>query len=338
MVPLTLFHSRSFSGANLLTLFLYSALGIFFFLFPMNLIQVQGYSTTATGAAALPVILLMFSLSRWSGGLVTRYGPRAPLVIGPLIAAAGFVLFAMPGVGASYWNSFFPAFVVLGLGMAISVAPLTTVVMSSVDQNRTGVASGVNNAVARVAGVLAIAILGTVVVRLFSYSLNRSLTNALLPPAMLRYVQSNEVKLAGMDLPSRLDAHTTVLIRAAISHAFVFGFRVVMLACAGLSLASAAVASLIIPAKTQSVQKAQGAEQLHHGIRASPQESQALHVKRVFQRIGATEGIAGPPCRDSMLPISSGWRSRWRLLWGLGFTWLRKTLRCGILPKSSRNV
>src|ERR1035438_3034464 len=250
MVPLTLFASRSFSGANLLTLFLYAALGIFFFLFPMNLIQVQGYSTPATGAAALPLILLMFFLSRWSGGLVTRYGPRAPLVTGPLIAATGFVLFAVPGVGAGYWKAFFPAFVVLGFGMAISVAPLTTVVMSSVDQDRAGTASGTNNAVARVASVLAVAILGIVMVKLFSSSLNRSLAGGLLPPGILQYVQSNEIKLAGLDLPSGVDADTTALIRVSISHAFVFGFRTVMLICAGLSLASAAVASLMIPVKT----------------------------------------------------------------------------------------
>jgi EmrB/QacA subfamily drug resistance transporter len=250
MVPLMLFDSRSFSGANLITLFLYAAFGTFFFLFPMNLIQVQGYSTTATGAAALPLILLMFFLSRWSGGLVTRYGPRAPLVIGPLIAATGFALFAVLSVGANYWKAFFPAFVVLGLGMAISVAPLTTVVMSSVDQNRAGTASGINNAVARVAGVLAVAILGIVMVKLFSSNLNRSLTGGLLPPGILHYVRSNEIKLAGLDLPSGLDSATTALIRASISHAFVFGFRTIMLICAGLSLASAAVASVMIPAKT----------------------------------------------------------------------------------------
>jgi EmrB/QacA subfamily drug resistance transporter len=251
MVPLKLFESRSFRGANLLTLFLYAALGMFFFLFPMNLIQVQGYSTTATGAAALPLILLMFLLSRWSGGLVTRYGPRAPLVTGPLIAATGFVLFAVPGVGADYWRAFFPAFIVLGLGMAISVAPLTTVVMSSVDRDRAGTASGINNAVARVAGVLAVAILGTAMVKLFSSSLNRSLTGRRLPPGILQYVRSNEIKLAGLDVPSGLDADTTALIRASISHAFVFGFRTIMLICAGLSVASAAVASLMIPSKTQ---------------------------------------------------------------------------------------
>jgi EmrB/QacA subfamily drug resistance transporter len=246
MVPLTFFVSRSFSGANLLTLFLYAALGIFFFLFPMNLIQVQGYSTTATGAAALPLILLMFFLSRWSGGLVTRYGPQPPLVIGPLVATAGFVLFAVPGAEANYWKSFFPAFIVLGFGMAVSVAPLTTVVMSSVDQDRGGTASGINNAVARVAGVLAIAILGIVMVKSFSSSLNRSLTGGLLPPGVLHYLHANEIKLAGLDLPSGLDADKTVLVRLSISHAFVFGFRIVMLICAGLSLASAAVASLMI--------------------------------------------------------------------------------------------
>ena len=88
MVPLKLFRSRTFSGANLLTLFLYSALGIFFFVFPMNLIQVQHYSATAAGAAALPLILLMFVLSRWPGGLVTRYGPKLPLIVGRETARA----------------------------------------------------------------------------------------------------------------------------------------------------------------------------------------------------------------------------------------------------------
>ena len=249
MVPLALFASRSFSGANLLTLFLYAALGTFFFLFPMNLIQVQGYSTTATGAAALPLILLTFSLSRWSGGLVTRYGPRTPLVVGPLIAAAGFILFAVPGVGAGYWKVFFPAFIVLGLGVAISVAPLTTVVMNSVDQDRAGAASGINNAVARVAGVLAIAIFGILMVKLFSSSLNQSLAGRPLAPGTFQYIRANEIKLAGLDLPSNIDADTRALIRMSLSRAFVFGFRAVMLICAGLSLASAAIALVMIPAK-----------------------------------------------------------------------------------------
>jgi EmrB/QacA subfamily drug resistance transporter len=247
MLSLTLFESRSYSGANLLTLFLYAAIGIFFFLFPLNLIQVQGYSATATGAAVLPVILLMFFLSRWSGGLVARYGPRGPLIIGPLIAALGFVLFAASSVGDSYWKAFFPAVVVLGFGMAVTVAPLTTVVMNSVDQDRVGAASGINNAVARVAGVLAIAVLGIVMVKAFGSRLNNGPAHFLLPPAILQELQADEVQLAGLQVPAGLDPSTKTAIKESIGEAFVFGFRIVMLICAGLCVASAAVAWLMIP-------------------------------------------------------------------------------------------
>lgn len=246
MVPLTLFESRTFSGANLLTLFLYAAIGIFFFLFPLNLIQVQGYSATAAGAAVLPLILLMFLLSRWAGGLVARYGPRGPLTSGPLITVVGFILFALPSVGNSYWTSFFPALIVLGFGMAVTVAPLTTVVMNSVDQDRVGTASGINNAVARVAGVLAIAVLGIVMVKAFSSHLNHSLDQLSLPPGMLQKLQSDEIKLASLSAPAALDPNTRTTIRGMIGDAFVFGFRIVMLICAGLSATSAVVAWLMI--------------------------------------------------------------------------------------------
>src|SRR6202140_118658 len=247
MLPLVLFQSRSFSGANLLTLFLYSAIGIFFFLFPLNLIQVQGYSSTAAGGAVLPLILLMFVLSRWSGGLVARYGPRGPLIIGPVIAALGFGLFAVPSVGGSYWKAFFPAMVVLGFGMAVTVAPLTTSVMNSVNENRVGAASGINNAVARVAGVLAIAVFGIVMVKAFGFWLNHSLAHFSLPPEVLEEIRAEATKLAGLQVPTGLDPSTKASITQSIGEAFVFAYRIVMLICAGLALASAAVAWRMIP-------------------------------------------------------------------------------------------
>ena len=246
VVPLTLFRSLDFSGANLLTFLLYAALGIFFFLFPLNLIQVQRYSATATGAAALPLILLMFLLSRWSGGLMDRYGARRPLIVGPAIAAAGFLLFVIPSVGGTYWRTFFPGFVVLGLGMAVSVAPLTTVVMGAVDQNRAGTASGINNAVARVASLLAIATLGIVMFSAFRARLDRSLAHLAITADAMRFLQANEIRLAAMPIPAGIDPAIATAVQASIDRAFVFGFRVVMLICAFLSVASAAVAWWLI--------------------------------------------------------------------------------------------
>jgi EmrB/QacA subfamily drug resistance transporter len=249
MLPLALFRSRNFSGANLLTLFLYTALGGGMFFFPLNLIQVQEYSATAAGAAWLPFILILFLLSRWSGGLVKRYGAKAPLVAGPAITALGYGLFMMPGVGGSYWTTFFPAMVVLGLGMAVSIAPLTTTVMNAVPESRAGVASGVNNAVSRIAGLLGIAVLGIVIVHSFNRAIDRRLAPMDLSPEAHRAIDAQRVKLAGAELPSSIDDQMRRALKHAIDDSFVFGFRRVMLVSFCLALLSAFVAFTVITNK-----------------------------------------------------------------------------------------
>ncbi|HYW74763.1 MAG TPA: MFS transporter [Pyrinomonadaceae bacterium] len=249
MMPLSLFRSRNFTGANLLTLFLYAALAGTLFFMPLNLIQVQQYSPTAAGAAVLPFILIMFGLSRWSGGLVKRYGSRLPLVVGPVIAGAGFALFIRPGVHSNYWTTFFPAIVVLGLGMAVSVAPLTTTVMNSVRESRAGIASGINNAVSRIAGLLAIAVLGLIMFHAFTTRLNRRLEQMNIDPAVRQAVYDQRMKLAAAELPANVDEQTKTAVTQAIDQCFVSGFRLVMIAGAALALASSLVAVLLIRAR-----------------------------------------------------------------------------------------
>ncbi len=246
MLPLALFRSKTFTGANLLTFLLYGALGGTLFFLPLNLIQVQHYSATAAGAALFPFILIIFLLSRWAGGLVEKYGPRIPLVTGPLITAVGFVLFAIPGVGGSYWQTFFPAIVILGIGMAVSVAPLTTAVMNSIAQNRAGIASGVNNAVARAAGLLAIAVLGIVMVRVFDRTLDQQLANTPISPAAEQSLQAQATRLAAIALPENLDATTRPAIRAAIDQSFIRGFRIIMAIGATLAVVGAVISFVLI--------------------------------------------------------------------------------------------
>jgi hypothetical protein len=163
------------------------------------------------------------------------------------VVALGFVLLAVPAIGASYWLTFFPGVIVLGFGMAVTVAPLTTVVMNSVDQDRVGTASGINNAVARVASVVAIAVLGIVMVKAFSFRLNNGLAHLALPASVTHELQSNVTKLAGLQVPDGLDSNTNAAIKQLIGAAFISGFRMLTLMSAVLALAGAAVAWLMSP-------------------------------------------------------------------------------------------
>jgi len=249
MMPLTLFSSRNFAGANLLTLFLYAALSGTLFFLPLHLIQVQKYSATAAGAAILPFILIMSGLSRWSGGLVKRYGSRLPLVSGPIVAGIGFALFVRMGVNGSYWTSVLPAITVLGLGMAISVAPLTTTVMNSVRESRAGIASGINNAVSRTAGLLAIAVLGLVMFHAFNSCLDQRLDETGASPKVRQALDNQRAKLAAIELPANIDEQTSTAIRQAINECFMTGYRRVMFGGAVLAFCSSFVAWLVIRAR-----------------------------------------------------------------------------------------
>ena len=245
MVPLSLFRSRTFAGANLLTLLLYAALGGALFFVPFNLIQVQRYSPAAAGAALLPLVLLISTMSRRAGALAARFGPRPFLFAGPLGAAAGFLLLALPTTGGAYWTTFFPGIAVLGLGMGVTVAPLTAAVMGAVDPRHAGVASGINNAVARAAGLLAIAGLGVLLLARFNQALDAALAPLTFPPAVAATIDAQRGRLAEASFSSLAPS-----VRAPLGEmfrlAYVAAFRALMVACAALAALGALAAGWLI--------------------------------------------------------------------------------------------
>lgn len=257
MVNLDLFKSRTFAGTNIMTLFLYAALAGAVFFIPLNLVQVQGYSQSVAGFALLPFALILTVMSRWAGGLVDRYGPRLPLTIGPTIVGLGFAGFALIGLTAgpaSYWTSFFPCAILLGIGMGMTVAPLTTAVMGSVSSRQAGVASGVNNAVARTAGVLAIAILGAIALTFFKQSLEARTDDLALSSESRQWLEQEAVELAAAQVPPDLPTQTTAAVQGAIRWAFIDTFRVVCLIAAVWAWLSAVLAALTVEKRMVAVE------------------------------------------------------------------------------------
>jgi EmrB/QacA subfamily drug resistance transporter len=255
MMPLALFRSRMFAGVNALTLLLYAGLGGAFFFLPFLLIQVHDFSATLAGAAFLPFTVIMAALSRWSGGLIDRFGARLPLIAGPTIAAAGFLLLSMPNAASSYVALLAPM-IVLGLGMAVTVAPLTTSVINAVPERQAGVASGINNAVASLASLLAVAILGAVALDAHNRALDRQLASRALSAEVRQAVSQARGKFAAevtLQGPERQSAET--IVRQSLGDSI----RIALWIAAVLALFAALTAAFTIPPHKAEVLKAKPA-------------------------------------------------------------------------------
>jgi EmrB/QacA subfamily drug resistance transporter len=248
LLPLKLFRSRTFCGANLLTLCLYTGFNGMFLFLPLNLIQIQGYSASLAGLSQIPVMLLLVLVSPGAGGLADRYGPRPLLIAGPLIAGIGFACFAIPGVTigpGDYWKTFLPALVLLGLGMGLTIAPLSSAVVASVDVARSGLASGINSTAARLAGVLAVGVLGPIGIMTFRASLESQLVELSLPESVQTLLTDEAVNLGHLRIPQELDAGNAGFSRKAVSLSFVNSFRLISFLAAALSWLGAALAAVL---------------------------------------------------------------------------------------------
>lgn len=252
MMPLSLFRSRNFAGANLITIFLYFALSGVFFLLPFNLIQVQNYSPTAAGAAFLPFSIIIGVFSGWSGGVVDRFGAKPPLVSGPLMTGIGCALLAIPGVGGSYWTGFLPAMLMMGVGMTISIAPLTTAAMNAADDHQAGIASGVNNAASRIAGLLAVATLGMVAISAYGAALQTRLAELALDPSLVAALLAAKGNMLATEIPETLAPAMAASVTATIKASFVTSFRIVVLIAAAMALLASLCAWKMIESKRAS--------------------------------------------------------------------------------------
>lgn len=252
MLPLKLFKSSTFSGGNLLTLFVYAALGGAMFFLPLNLIQIQGYSELYAGLAMLPIIILIAGISPLIGKFTDRKGVRTPLIIGPIITGAGFYAFSTygitPGPGA-YWNTFFFSFLLLGIGMGITVAPLTTAVMGAISEDMAGIASGINNTVARAAGVLAIALMGAMVLFSFKNSIEKEINIMDISNVMRNEIMFESSKFAAAVVPDGLSVKNKAIVKTLFNKSFIGAFNKVVYVASILCLLGGIMAFILIKRK-----------------------------------------------------------------------------------------
>ena len=238
MLPLGIFRSRTFSFANLMTLSLYTAFYGMMVFIPLNLVQVQGYSAGQAGLAQLPVILLIIIISPWAGRMVDRRGPRGPLLVGSVLAGLGLLLFAVPGLTAGpadYWTTFLPPLSVWGVGMGLTITPLSTTVMSSVSVERSGLASGINSTLSRLASVLAVAILGGIALLTFRQALEARSTELALVAEAKHSLMTEAARLGDAKVPDNLSQPARAGAELAIKLAFIDTFGLLSWLGAGLA-------------------------------------------------------------------------------------------------------
>jgi len=249
MVPFKIFKNPLITGANIATLFLYFALnGVIFFLV-LNFQQIQGYSPIAAGLGLLPPIVLITFLSGPAGSLADKIGPRFQMITGPFIVAIGMSLLIFSGINGNYFTRFFPGLVLFGIGMALVIAPLTKSALS-VEQKFSGVASGINNAISRIAALMAIAVLGAVVISLFTNNLNETISASALNNQEKTQILSQSDKLGGIEIPTNFNDNDRTTAQNAVNESFVFGFRWAMGISAFLALLSSVIAFFTINRKS----------------------------------------------------------------------------------------
>ena len=245
MVPLGMFRNPLIAGANIVTFFLYMALNIVIFFAVLNLQQIQGYSPIMAGLALLPTIILITFLSGRGGSIADKIGPRIPMIVGPIIVAIGMVLLSMMGTEASYMRDVLPGLLLLGLGMATVIAPLTKTALA-VEQQFSGVASGVNNAVSRVSALMAVAVLGAVLISTFAGQLANELSNSGLSSGKQQAILDQADHLGAIEVPDQFDQSEVEAAEAAVNNSFADAFRLTMILGSILAFLSAGISALTI--------------------------------------------------------------------------------------------